>query len=505
MVKHMKILRTFLLATLFNAALSFCQNGTSDIEDLGLNLYLPSFEAQLSIGFNYDLLKSPLEVSFEQPRGFFGFNVPVEQTLDLKSFTSYMDPATDDIFNDTALIKNGEDFKPRAGARQNPNITVSVDVPMIGGVASFSNIQNFYMNYQTMLGNPNILLNPNFDSMGVNFLLRGTLNVPLTLAMSWETMTFSYAFRYNKWLTAALSLHRHVFSVDLRGKVDADLLGRYKIDVSQGNEGSGIDLKPIEGELDYSSERVHGLVYGYYDAAVWSPSLALEAWRFSMVARFGLKTRAKGNLVASYSLPFFIDPETFKPIFDSTNVDVFNDPDIRIGLQTNATDSITYTTTRTVNGKTRESDLEWRMPTGLTMNFEAVRDHISFSYTKIFGDVGMKLDRIVKVRNTIEGDTTIPVEKDSVFLDIAFKVDHVIMTRLALYHAYLNLGIFGMDLQSGKHKNILSKAMKDMRLGDLAMLPVINLGTVLGTRWQLLFEADILPLPAVRSGVFYHF
>jgi hypothetical protein len=76
---------------------------------------------------------------------------------------------------------------------------------------------------------------------------------------------------------------------------------------------------------------------------------------------------------------------------------------------------------------------------------------------------------------------------------------------LALYHAYLNLGIFGMDLQSGKHKNILSKAMKDMRLGDLAMLPVINLGTVLGTRWQLLFEADILPLPAVRSGVFYHF
>jgi hypothetical protein len=323
--------------------------------------------------------------------------------------------------------------------------------------------------------------------------------------MSWETMTFSYAFRYNKWLTAALSLHRHVFSVDLRGKVDADLLGRYKIDVSQGNEGSGIDLKPIEGELDYSSERVHGLVYGYYDAAVWSPSLALEAWRFSMVARFGLKTRAKGNLVASYSLPFFIDPETFKPIFDSTNVDVFNDPEIRIGLQTNATDSITYTTTRTVNGKTRESDLEWRMPTGLTMNFEAVRDHISFSYTKIFGDVGMKLDRIVKVRNTIEGDTTIPVEKDSVFLDIAFKVDHVIMTRLALYHAYLNLGIFGMDLQSGKHKNILSKAMKDMRLGDLAMLPVINLGTVLGTRWQLLFEADILPLPAVRSGVFYHF
>jgi hypothetical protein len=502
----MKNPRTFSLSILFCAAMSFGQTGNSQIDDLGLNIYMPSFDAQLSIGFNYDLLKSPLKVSFEQPRGFFGFNVPVEQTVDLKSFTSYMDPAMDDMFNDTALIKNGDDFKPRAGARQNPNITVSVDVPMLGGVASFSNIQNFYLNYQTMLGNPNIFLNPDTDSLGVSFLLRGTLNVPLTLSMSWETMTFSYAFQFNKWLMAALSLHRHVFSVDLRGKVDADLLGRYKIDVSQGSDGSGIDIKPIEGELDYPSERVHGLVYGYYDAEVWTPSLAFQAWRFSMIARFGLETRAKGNLVASYSLPFFIDPETFQPKVDFNDAAVFNDPDIRIGLQTNATDSVTYTTTRTADGNKRESDLEWRMPTGFTMNFDLIRDHISVTYTKLFGDIGIKLDRIVKVRNTVEGDTTIPVEKDSLMLDIAFKVDHVIMTRFAFYHAYLSLGIFGMDLRSGERKNILGAAMmKEMKLGDMAMLPVLNLGTVLGTRWQLLCEVDLLPLPAVRSGVFYHF
>ncbi|MBN1131202.1 MAG: hypothetical protein JXA71_19585, partial [Chitinispirillaceae bacterium] len=419
------------------AAVTAQQN--SQMSDMGLNLYLPSFEAQLSIGFNYDLLKSPLDVSFEQPRGFFGFNVPVEQTLDMRSLTTYMDPAVDEMFSDTLLIKNGDDFKPRAGARQNPNITVSVDMPMLGGVASFSNIQNFYMNYQTMLGNPNLFLNPDTDSLGVNFLLRGTINVPLTLSMSWETMTFSYAFEFNKWLMAALSLHRHVFSVDLRGKVDADLLGRYTIEAAQGGT---VDMT-IEGELDYPSDRIHGLVYGYFDAEVWSPSLAFKIWRFSLVSRFGLTTRARGQLLASYSLPFFIDPETFQNKIDFNDPSLFNDPDFRIGLQTNAVDSVTYTTARVVGGKTQQSDLEWRMPTGLTMNFDVIRDHFSVTYSKLFGDIGMKLDRIVKVRNTTSGDTTVPVETDSITLDLGFKVDHIMLTRLALYHAHLTLGIFG--------------------------------------------------------------
>jgi hypothetical protein len=497
----MKILRNAALVTGCCMTIANAQQN-SEMSDLGLNVYLPSFEAQLSIGFNYDLLKSPLDVSFEQPRGFMGFNVPVEQTLDLRSLTSYMDPAIDDMFSDTALIKNGDDFKPRAGARQNPNITVSVDVPMLGGVASFSNIQNFYMNYQTMLGNPNIFLNPNADSQGVNFLLRGTLNVPLDMSMSWETMTFSYAFEFNKWFMAALSLHRHVFSVDLRGKVDADLLGRYKIETAQGG---GVDMT-IEGELDYPSDRILGLVYGYFDAEVWSPSLALKVWRFSLISRFGINTRAKGQLLASYSLPFFIDPETFQNKIDFNDPSIFNDPDFRIGLQTNAVDSVTFTTTNTVDGKTQQSDLEWRMPTGLTMNFDIIRDHFSVTYSKLFGDIGMKLDRIVKVRNTTSGDSTVPVEKDSIVLDLGFKVDHIIMTRVALYHAHLNLGIFGMDFRSGQRENILGGAMmKELKLGDMAMLPVVNLGTVLGTRWQFLVELDLLPLPAVRSGVFYHF
>jgi hypothetical protein len=473
----------------------------------GMSIYLPTSETRISIGFNYDLLRSPFDVSFEQPQGFVGFNIPIEQVVNVRPLLGGLSPTIDELFSDTTLMKNGEDFKPRVGPRQNPNITVRVDVPMLGGVASFSNIQNYYMQFQTLLGNPNILYN--MDTSGINFLLRGTLNIPLDLSMSWETMSFGYAFEFNKWLSVAVGLHRHVFAVDLRGKVDADILGRYRVDVSQQGGGSGgIDIKPIEGPLDYSSERVHGQMFGYYDAAVWTPSLGLKMWRLSLVSRFGLKAMAKGRMFASYSLPFFIDPdpESFGMRYNLNDPAVFNDPDFRMGLQTNRTDSITYTTARMVNGKKMESSLVWTMPTGLTMQFDVIRDHFTLSYTKLFGKTSMKLDRIVKLTSIQQGDNVVPADNDSLVLDIGIPVDHVALMHVGIYTAYLNLGIFGMDFESAGRSNILGSAVpQQMRIGKMAMLPVVNLGTVLGTRWQLLFEADLLPLPAVRSGVFYNF
>lgn len=468
---------------------------------LGYNLYLPTFEARLSLGFNYDLLRSLTDVSFDNSKGFFGFNVPLEQTVNLSSM-SYMVPAFDDILNDTSIIRNGDDFKARAGARQNPNISVRVDVPMMGGVASFSNIQNFYMNFQTVLGNPNLFLN--YDTTGVNFLLRGTVNVPLDLTMSWETMTFAYAFNVNQWAMFALALNRHVFSVDLRGKVDADLLGRYRVDISQS--GSSVSIPPVEREIDYPSERVHGQIYGYYDADVWSPSLAMKLWRFSLDARFGIKAHAKGRLDATYSLPFFIDPETFQSSLDFNNPEVFNDPDVRIGLQTNATDSLTYTTEKTSGGKTRQSDLEWTMPTGLTMGFDIIKDHFSISYTKLFGDLSLKLDHISKVTSSLGSDTVLDSQNDSMVLDLGFSIDQIMVVHLAVYTAYLNFGAFAMDMRSTNHSNILgSKVPSQMRLGDAALLPVLNMGTLLGTRWQVLLDLNILPFPALRSGLVYNF
>ena len=477
----MKACRAVALAFVFFLAKVLSAQNSDPLKQMGANIYLPMFQTQFTVGFNYDFLTSPLDVAFDNASGFFGFNVPIEQTVNLRSLTGFMDPAVDEMFNDTTLIRNGSEFKPQAAARQNPNFTIRVEVPLLGGVASFSNIQNFQLNYQTILGNPIFFMNP--DTQGVNLLLRGTVNVPISLAMSWETMTFGYAYRY-KLLTMALSLSRHVFSIDLRGKVDADLLGRYNVKVSDA-------LDPISGTLDYPSEKVHGEISGYYDAAVWSPTLAMEFWRFSLVSRFGIDTRAKGQLSATYSLPFFIDPETF------------NDPNLVIGLETNAVDSLTYATTRRDG---TWSELEWRMPTALTLNVDCIRDHLSLSYTKFFGEVGLKLDRIMKATSSIQGDSVLSSKSDSVIVDVGLSVDHIMLMHLALYRAYINLGAFAMDFRSGDRSNILGAAMpRELRLGSAAMLPIVTMGTLFGTRWQVLLELDLLPVPALRSGVFYSF
>jgi hypothetical protein len=73
-----------------------------------------------------------------------------------------------------------------------------------------------------------------------------------------------------------------------------------------------------------------------------------------------------------------------------------------------------------------------------------------------------------------------------------------------LFHSFLNLGVFGMDVRYGDESNLLG-ANTPVKLGNAAMLPILSLGTALGTRMQLLLEFDILPLPAVKTGVFYYF
>jgi hypothetical protein len=488
----MKARRTITLAALLLLPGMLDAQESDPLKQMGTNIYLPTFKTQFTVGFNYDFLRSPLDVSFDDGSGFFGFNVPISQTIDLRGLT-VMNPAVDRVFNDTTLIRNGNEFRPQAAASQSPNFTIRVEVPMLGGVASFSNIQNFRLNYQTILGNPNFFMNP--DTQGINVLLRGTVNVPLSLSMSWETMTFGYAYRY-KLLTVAVSLHRHQFSLDIRGNVDADLLGNYNVKVSDA-------IDPINGTLDYPSEKVHGSIDGYYDATVWSPTLAAQFWRLSAVARFGINTRAKGRLSATYSLPFFIDPQTFKPKYDLYDPQSFSDPNLLVGLETNGVDSLTYSTTRPDGS---QSELQWRMPTALTFNAEVIRDHFSLSYTKLFGEVGLKLDRISRSTSTIQGGDVQASKSDSVIVDVGLSVDHIMMMRIAISRAYINLGAFAMDFRNEGRSHILGDAMpKELRLGKAALLPVVNFGTLLGTRWQVLLELDLLPLPALRSGVFYSF
>ncbi|MBN1759724.1 MAG: hypothetical protein JW863_15460, partial [Chitinispirillaceae bacterium] len=361
-------------------AVAFCVHAQDDFstENLGADITLPKIEVRLGIGFNYDLLRDPFDVSFEYPRGYFGLNLPLEKSVNVRDYSGYLDPAVDSIFADSAIFTNGNEFRPTAGARQNPNPTVSVDVPMLGGVASFSSTQNVYINYQNILGNPNIFISPDSLMEGLSMLMRGTVSVPVNLTATWETMTFGYAFEVNRYLKLALNLHRHVFVFDIRGKIDADLLVRYSAEMS-GGDAADIDLGTIDGEFDYSSDRFGGSASGHYEAEVWTPTIGVKAWRFSLISRFGIQTKARGSFYARYALPAIIDPVTFQPKINVDEMTIDNSMDLLKDLSSGASDSIVFSTRKLVGDRYVESDLEWRMPTGLTLAFDIIPDKIKFS------------------------------------------------------------------------------------------------------------------------------
>lgn len=466
-----------------------------NIDDLGANIKLPDFSAKLSIGFNYDLLRDPTSVSFEYPRGYLGFNIPISHSVNLRDFIQYIDPAIDSVFSDSTLISNGKDFKPQGSARQNPNLTIQVDVPMLGGVASFSNTQNFNLNYSNALGNPNVYIRPDSLAEDVNFLMRGTISVPVNMSMSWETMTFGYAYRINRYLTMALNLHRHTFLMDLRGKIDVDMLGKLNYKNDDGKIA-------IERELDYPASKVSGYALGHYEAEVWSPTIGLRAWRFSLVSRFGMSTKAKGSFSARYSVPFFIDPETFESRYDFKDPDLFTDDEFLNRMTANDIDSVSYTT-RNEDGS--EPDLRWKMPTGLTISFDILPGYFTLSYTKIFGDIEFRLDKIRKEQLAIESENSAFNENDSLIIDFGTSVDHIIMLQCNVYKAFLNIGIFGIDFRYEDQNHLLGSKMPYMHMGKSAMIPVVNFGSTIGSKMQLHLELDVLPLPAFKTGIVYRF
>jgi len=486
----------------------YAADGTVTTDDLNAKVQLPTFEARLGIGFNYDMLHSPLDVSFQYPKGYFGLNLPLEKSVNVMDYASQFNTSIDSMITQYGpMFSNLEEFRPTVGARQNPNPSIRVDVPMLGGVGSFSSTQNFYINYQNALGNPNIFINPAPDSLmqGVSFLMRGTINVPMSMQASWETMTFGYAFEVNRYFTLALNLHRHVFYLDMRGKIDVDLLGRYDIEVGN-TEGSGFDIPSINGEVDYSSEKISGNASGHYEAEVWTPTIALKAWRFSCVSRFGINAKAHGSFLAKYNLPFFVDPVTFAPKYDFNDPDILNNSEIRQGLMSNASDSITYSSRKKTANGYKESDLEWKMPTAVTFAADIFSEKVRVSYTKMFGEIAMKLDRIAREQRPSDSAASGTILNDSLVIDYGVSVDNVMVLEINLFHSFLNVGVFSMDFRYADSTNLIGKNLpSQLKFGDAALLPIVSMGTALGTKMQLLLQLDILPLPAVKTGLFYYF
>ncbi|MBD3320334.1 MAG: hypothetical protein GF350_04480 [Chitinivibrionales bacterium] len=453
-------------------------------DSLSPEITAPVFDARFSIGFNYDLLRPPTDVSFEYPRGYFGMNIPIEQSVNPLEIARVYNDAIDSVFSDTALFADGEEFEPTTSARQSPNTSFMIDVPMLGGVCSFSSIENVYINYLNTLGLPSAKAATTLPENGISLLLKGAINVPVDFDMSWETLTFGYAYRVNRDLIFAMNLHRHVFIFNLRGKVNIDLLGY--ADIDQEKISSRIPL-------NYS---LAGSARAHYLAEAWSPTFGVKYWRFFWTSRFGLKTRAAGSLEANYTLPFFIDPETFDV---SLSEDELLDPAVIGQLGQNETTNFRHATT---------DDMKWEMPSGHTLGFDIVRDKLSLSYTKIFGHVNMELDSVWRIKSVDEEDSLTGGDTTYVNLDLGVSVDNIIMLSGNWRSAFFNLGAFTMDFDWDDQEDILGTALEKanyVMLNGAPVFPVLNFGTALGTKIQLLLELDVLPLLALKTGVYYYF
>ena len=463
-----------------------------------VKMEMSTFKAGLSTGFNYDLLRSPTAVSFDYPVGFFGFNIPLGSNFDIRSLGG---ADVDDFFNDEDLFRNGKDFKPEAGAGQNANYTVRVDMPMLGGVGSFAYTQNFFMNYHTTLGDATLYINPNFsdnedlkaDKIDLNFFMKGGVSIPLQLSLGWETLTFGYAYRLNRDVVFALNLHRHLFSMNLRGRADVDLLGNLDASIDADVLGN----IAINHLLDFPAEMTNGSINGKFTAAAWTPSIGVKYSRLSLTSRFGLNAKAKGSINGQFRMPDIIDVETGNFTVDlDENISPDDAVELINRLSDVSVDSIGYESTES---------MRWKLPQGHTITLDVVRDVFSLSYTKIFGDVEMKLKNIRRTSKRENSEES--GWDDTLNVDLGVTVDHIITANLTLFGAaFLNLGVFALDVRSEDKENILGDAVpSQLRLGKAAMLPMLSLGGTVGSKIKLHLELDLLPLPAGRTGIFYYF
>jgi len=474
-----------------------------------LDLSGTNFSAGLSVGFNYDLLRSPTSVSFDYPVGFFGFNVPFGLVQGVRSVGG---DEVDDFFNDEELFRNGEGFNPKAGAGQNANYTVRVDMPMLYGVGSFAYTQNFFMNYHTTLGNAALNIftpdsvkdNLREENIDFNFFMRGGVSIPLQLSLGWETVTFGYAYKLNRHVVFALNLHRHLFSMNFRGRADVDLLGTIdatvapKVDEDEFGLLAGLGEISISHLLDFPSEMINGSVNGRFTASAWTPSIGVKLGRVSLASRFGLNTKAKGSIHGQFRMPDIVNVETGELDIDVDNLDAEEAIDLIDRLTDISVDSIVYKSTESMH---------WKLPQGHTISLEVIRDVFSLSYTKTYGDIEMRLKNIHRTSTPSDAYGQKQSDGDTINVDLGVTVDHIIMANFSLFRAvFLNVGVFAFDVRSEDNENIVGDAVpSQMRMGKAAMFPVLSLGGTMGSKIKLHIEADVLPLPAVKTGIFYYF
>ena len=428
-------------------------------------LYYPTPEghATAQIGFNYDYLRDPFEIDFEKGLGYFAINIPVG----IKAGSGMMDRYFRKINEGNS---DGQYFTPEIKVQQFPNTTIRVDLPLLGGVATFSHINIFKADYRNNLGIPSLLYTSNAEDSGdtTDIIIRGSMNIPAEMRMGWEALSFGYAYQVTDLFAASFTMNRHSFYFDLYGNVDMDLVGT----AEYRNSMLSKDIP-----IDYS---LHSSIDGYYELQRWTPTVGLKLWRFTAIARFGFSDEAEGSLVGDYEVPFFINPKTFQPDDDLGSPQYLID-----NLDRFENNEVTH-----VNLSTSKP-LQWEVPHGFTLKFDIVPKTLSISYTKFVGSVRLELHD-----TTSSTDSTIVNEV--IDLKSVSTVDHIIVLNGRFKYVFFNMGVFSFE-------NLLGNADIMPQYGQGILVPILSGGFVVGGQFEVVGELDVFPFAAVKLGIQYHF
>ena len=444
----------------------------------GLELPTPDANAQVSIGFNYDYLKSPLDVDFENAKGFYSLNIPIRFALS--------EEMIDAIFSDISEnFSDDEYFMPNLAARQYANTTIKVDVPMLWGVCSFSHTNIMALRYNNQTGIPNFTFRQKFgegdDDFDGDLLLRGNLNTPINFSLGWEAMTFSYAYKLNELFTFALSLHRHKFHFNMKGNIDADIRGVVDADAS----GAPIRID----DINYSLKNP---ISGEYTLERWTPTFAARIWRFDLLARIMFKDEAKGALAARYTLPFFVNPSNFTldPGLENADGKYIMDNITNGNFLENRTNTIDLNTNK---------NMKWQMPHVFTLKYNIIPEHLAVSYSKMVGQTRLELvDKELQHEMFPDGYLDLRVGVD---------IDHLILLNAKFGWFFGNIGIMSFNADYNDQKGLMNdlNAAFLLKYGRGVALPTLSGGGIIGTKLQLMLELNVLPLTALKTGLVYNF
>jgi hypothetical protein len=431
-------------------------------------LLIGKSNAEISGAFSYGFLASPLSRPFDGGLADVSFNLPFRASAQANRFLGTAADSTvvvPDLF---------------ARISQSVNAHVDISAPVFGGIAFFAARENASLAVSGALGDARFNLDTTLEGTG-SILLKGTIHMPLAFEMEWRSLTFGYAFRPVPYVDLGIQIHKHTFLAHTAGDLRPDLSGRIGMQGDAGNASF---------QVEYPDDKVYGTANGRYQGDAWSPDFAVRVGPLSLVSRMGARMSARGHLDVSYSVPFFIDPESFEPRF--TEPDSFLTAD---NLR------------RLLDGETGKRDLHIRdrliltLPQSHTLTAELWPGKVALSYTKVFGKVSIHNESSARPDPEAADSGSVDTEG---FVDLDIFPDQVICLsgRFGWFHA--DLGAHSLNVSYRGQERLLSGASPLEWYGD-PVVPIVDFGFTWGHPLEFRADFYVSPLPAVRSGISYGF